>query len=284
MMKLVARPFVPRQPQAPYLWHLIRTNQLFKLKMFLKHGIWLARLDQFKDTLEGTLPLPNLGLLQMLMSPEMANDAVRLYEKDALRGYASCWHASDGDPSEEMWAQKFGNRGKAIAIRTSPALLSTAAKRFLGADGPCYLGEIRYIDHSVDNVPEANTLEVAFVVQDRFEYQNEVRFYLHILSSSAYAVLTTECLGPDLPIVRSAHPNEVLEYESEIIGNVPDELGQDLHDENDGKAIILPIPAGEFIDEILIGPQVSDREVEEVTMLLREAGLGERVRRLRIGA
>jgi hypothetical protein len=78
MMKLVARPFVPRQPQAPYLWHLIRMNQLFKLKMFLQHGIWLARLDQFKDTLEGTLPLPNLGLLQMLMSPEMANDTVRL--------------------------------------------------------------------------------------------------------------------------------------------------------------------------------------------------------------
>jgi hypothetical protein len=57
-----------------------------KLKMLLQPGIWLARLDQFKDALEGTLPLPNLGLLQMLMSPEMADDTVRLYVKDALRG------------------------------------------------------------------------------------------------------------------------------------------------------------------------------------------------------
>jgi hypothetical protein len=104
-----------------------------------------------------------------------------------------------------MWAQKFGNRGKAIALRTSPELLTAAAKRFLGADGPCYLGEIRYVDHSVDDVSEANMLEVAFVVQNRFEYLNEVRFYLHILSSSVYAVLTTEYLGrndgrPDLRI------------------------------------------------------------------------------------
>ena len=152
---------------------------------------------------------------------------------------------------------------------------------FLGAEGPCYLGKIRYINHFVDAVPEANTLEVAFVVQNRWEFQNEVRLYLHILSSSAYAVLTKEYLGPDLPIVRHAHPNEVLEYKSEIVGNVPEELGQNLHDKTDGKAIILPVLAREFIDEILIGFRVSDNEVEELTGLLRDAGLAGRVRRLR---
>ena len=61
MLKLVARPFFPQPPQAPYLWHLIRMNQLFKLRTFLQHGIWLARLDQFRDELEGTLPHQNLG-------------------------------------------------------------------------------------------------------------------------------------------------------------------------------------------------------------------------------
>jgi hypothetical protein len=67
------------------------------------------------------------------------------------------------------------------------------------------------------------------------------------------------------------------------VGNVPEELGQDLHDKNDGKAIILPVLAREFIGDLLIGPRVSDDEVENLTGLLRDAGLAERVRRLKIG-
>jgi hypothetical protein len=278
MFNLVAKPFVPRPPQKPYLWHFLRMNQLFKLKMFLERGIWLARIDQFKDELEGTLPQHNLGLLNKLMSPEMAAETIQLYADDAKRGYASCWHASDGDPNERMWREKFGNRGKAIALRTSPELLRAAIARSLGTDGPCYLNEIRYIDHGVDDIPEAHTREVAYVVQRKFDYQEEVRLYLHIFSNAAYSVLPGQQLSADIPIVRTAKSHEVVRYKWEIVGNIPEQLGAELHDSNDGKAIILPVAAEDFIDEVLVGARVSDSELETLMEMLRGTALFERVR------
>ena len=53
MLNRVSRPFAPRQPDGSHLWHFIRLSQLSKLQTFLKWGIWLARLDQFKDEREG---------------------------------------------------------------------------------------------------------------------------------------------------------------------------------------------------------------------------------------
>jgi hypothetical protein len=251
-----------------------------KLQTFLKWGIWLARLDQFNDELEGTLPKSNLGLLHKLMSPSMTDSTANLYKADALRGYASCWHECDGDPDAEMWKNKFGNGGRAIALRTSPTLLSSATVRFLGSGSPCYLGKIRYIDHDKDAVPETNTIEVAYVVQNRFAYQREVRLYAHTLSASAYSVLMNEWLTPDQAVVRRAKLDEVLEHANEIVGNVPLELGSKLHADHDGKAMILPISPGTYIDEILIGSKVRDEELKELTKQLQEVGLSDRVRRL----
>ncbi|HEX7362275.1 MAG TPA: hypothetical protein VF283_17425 [Bryobacteraceae bacterium] len=280
VIQLAPKPFIPQQPQASHLWHFIRVSQMFKLQTFLEHGIWLARLDQFHDELEGTLPRPNLGLLEKLLPTAMAEYTADLYKKDALRGYASCWHASEGNPSAKMWKEKFGNRGRAMALRTSPNLLASAAARFLGAGGPCYLGQIRYIDHDKDEVPEANTIEVAFVVQNRFAYQQEVRLYVHTLSGSAYRVLTDTLLTPGQAIVRQAKPEEVLEYSNEIIGNIPRELGAKLHADHDGKALILPISAGTYIDEVLVGPNVRDPELQDLNSLLHGTGLADKVRRL----
>lgn len=280
----IGLPFVPKEPETAYLWHFIRMSQLLKLETFVHHGIWLGRLDTFKDVLEGTLPQANLGLLQMMMPPDMADDTARLYEKAALRGYASCWHASDSDPSEEMWATKFGNKGKAIALRTSPDLFRAATERFLGANGPCYIGRIRYIDHAVDSVPEANTNEVAFVVQKQFEFQNEVRLYLHILSPEAYPVLTNAYLGQELPVARRAQPHEVLQYSNELVGNIPTELGNKLPEPCEGKVVILPISVRDYIEEVLVGPKVKDEQMKELMDLLEPAGLGNRVRRLQAKA
>jgi hypothetical protein len=280
VIRLVPKPFIPQQPQAGHLWHFIRISQMFKLQTFLERGIWLARLDQFHDELEGTLPRPNLGLLEKLLPTVMAEYTADLYKKDALRGYASCWHASDGDPSAEMWDNKFGDRGRAIALRTSPNLLASAAARFVGAGGPCYLGQIRYIDHDNDKVPEANTIEVAFVVQDRFAYQQEVRLYVHTLSDSAYRVLTNVFLTPHQAVVRRAKPEEVLEYSNEIVGNIPPELGAKLHADHDGRALILPISASTYIDEVLVGPKIRDRELQDLNSLLHGTGVPNKVRRL----
>ena len=280
MTHLIPKPFSPQQPQGRHLWHFIRVNQLFKLETLLKYGIWLSRLDQFRDEREGTLPRPNLGLLEKLLPPAMAEYAAKLYQKDALRGYASCWSASDGDPSEEMWQNKFGNRGRGIALRTSPNLLASAAARFLGVGGPGYFGQVRYIDHDKDPVPEANTIEVAFVVQERFRYQQEVRLYVHTLSESAYTVLMGEFVARGQSIVRRARPEEVLEYDNELVGNIPPQLGEKLHADRDGKALILPVSAAKYIDEILVGPKVGEQELLDLNNQLKVHGLAEKVRRL----
>ena len=280
MFKLVSERFVPRQPNGSRLWHFVRLSQLSKLQTFLKWGIWLARLDQFKDELEGTLPEANLGLLQKLMPPAMVDATADLYRADALRGYASCWHLCDGDPDADMWRSKFGSSGRAIALRTSPALLSAATARFLGPSGPCYLGQVSYVDHEEDAVPEANTIEVAFVVQNRFAFQREVRLDAHTLSDAAYGVFLNEQLIKDQAVGRLARPDELIEYTNEMVGNIPLELGPKLHGEYDGKALILPIRPETYIDEILIGSKVRDEEVQALTEQLQEAGLADRVRRL----
>jgi hypothetical protein len=278
MFNLVPVPFAPRAPESADLWHFIRCNQLGKLQTFMQHGIWLSRLDQFKDELEGSLPRPNLGLLQKVLPTEMAESTEHSYKMAALRGYASCWHASEGDPSDEMWESKFGNKGRAIALRTSPARLASTVSRFSEGPGPCYLGEIRYIDHRQDQVPEGNTLEVAFVVQDRFAFQREVRLYAHTLSASAIETLLTERIAPNESIARLARPDEILEFGSEIVGNIPPALGLELSARHDGKAMILPIPASDYIDEILVGPKARADDHQKLAQILRGYTLLDRLR------
>lgn len=52
--------FVSSPPTTRYLWQVI---QPYKLETYLEGGLWFSRLDTFKDGKEGTLPLPNIGIL-----------------------------------------------------------------------------------------------------------------------------------------------------------------------------------------------------------------------------
>ncbi len=85
--------FEPIVPSSRYAWHFIRSNMIeHKLPTFLVGGLWLSRLNMFKDPWEGKLPERNLGLLNKLMRSEDAEAVVAEYEKAAATGYASCWH------------------------------------------------------------------------------------------------------------------------------------------------------------------------------------------------
>jgi hypothetical protein len=72
----------------------------------------------------------------------------------------------------------------------------------------------------------------------------------------------------------------VVKYKWELVGNIPEQLGKELHDRNDGKAIILPVAAKDFIDEVLVGTRVNESELGLLMEMLRGTALLDRVRKL----
>ena len=100
------------------------------------------------------------------------------------------------------------------------------------------------------------------------------------MSDSAYKVLTRESLIGDEAVVRKAKPDEILESSNEIVGNIPLAIGAKLHAEHDGKALILPIPAATYIEEVLVGPNTREQDIQDLESWLHGTALAERMRRL----
>jgi len=275
---LVPRAFTPRFPSSKYLWHMFRWNQLGKLRTFIEGGLWMSRLDQFKCALEGTLPDKNLGLLDMLLTPEMAEYTKEQYQLAKMRGYASCWHMSDGEPNEKMWKSKFGNNFKGIALRTTPDALRSQLIRLMRDAGPCYLSEVKYIDHKSALVPEANTLDVAFCVRNEFRYQREARVYIQCYGAPAARVLAAEPSMWGTPLVRRVPPGQSFSKEQELGGFVPAKATPEARKHN-WEAIVPRIKPEELIEEILVGPKVNDEEYAFLMGMLAGSALEGRTRR-----
>jgi hypothetical protein len=256
----------------------MRFNQLHKLKMFLDGGLWFARIDTFRDALEGSLPERNLGLLEKLLPQEWAGSVVEQYRLAALRSYASCWHMSDDTPSAEIWNAKFGDGEKGIAIRTTPAALNRATKNVQGADGPLYFGVVRYIDHKTDEIPEAQSLEAAFVVQDRFAFQREARLLIHAYGRNAAEILLPAKSVWGTPLVKCYTQEERPKRGREFRGFIPEEAGPMLA-ASDEKAIVLPISPVDVIDKVLVGRRMTNARIETVQKCLGEQGLLDRFER-----
>ena len=279
VIKRVGDAFRPVQPRARFLWHLMRWNQLFKLKTFLQGGLWLARLDQFNDPLEATLPDSNLGLLRKLLPPTQLPATLDEYELAAKRGYASCWHMSNLEPSVGMWEGKFGNRGKGIALRTTPERFASTLNHLITPNGPFYLGEVRYIDHQRDQIPEANTIESAFVVQSQFEWQKEARFYVHLYGVNATESLCLERSVWNQPLVREIDSQNSFSRKREFVGHIPKTASGD-SSKNDGLAMAVRYTPSLLIEEILVGPRVSDTEYQNLVEMVNGSSYNGPIRKL----
>lgn len=220
----------------------MRLTELYQLETLVSGGLWFSRIDTFKDDLEGSLPKRNLGLLEKLLPEGQVEQVVREYQSAARRAYANCWTMSDGDPSAEMWDAHFGNRGKSIAVKSTPAALLEAIQPIRGQDGPAYLGQIRYINHEIDQIPEAQTLEAFFVVQEDFRFQNEARLLIYSYGSNAVSKLTATSSIWGTPLVRAVPKEQSETKVTEFVGFIPEtaSAGARLHD---GKAIVLPVEA-----------------------------------------
>jgi len=230
-----------------------------KLRTFLGGGLWLARLDQFGDPLEATLPQQNLGLLYKLPSAQVPA-VQKEYELGVKRAYASCWHMSDNDPSDHAWS--FG----CVALRTTPQKMEAALQVISGPDGPVHFGQIRYVDHWIDQIPEGNVIEAAFVVRLGFLLENEARVLVHAHGTAASDYLYGK-KGPFGDLVRVQAPSASLSGKHEFIGG-----------HANGTAMVLPIAPDQFIEEMVINSSASDQERNEIATEVNAAGFGNRLR------
>lgn len=265
--------FIPEPPTCRYLWHLLRSDDWeFKLKTFLGGGLWLARLDTFEDPLEGTMPDHNLGLMEKLLgSSILAEKVAKECRIAAQNAYASCWHMSDGSPSEYAW-KEFGDEHAGIALKTTRHKLRKQLGKLLGNDGPGYLSEITYIDHTCDVIPEAQTLEACFVVQDNYAAENEARILVSAHGTAAFDRLRLLENMWGTPLV------EELRVDSRMAlkGSIPSQAGK-IHDK-DGQAMVPRISFNKLVDEIVVGYNMDPAEKEKLESMLCAGGFRGKLR------
>lgn len=258
-----SKPYTPTPPAHEHIW---RVMDLTKFETLAKGGLWLARLDQFGTTYEGSLPDQNrLGLLAML-PPDGAAWVEKQYDMNALRSYASCWHMNPADPPDRLW-REFDKAGDGLAVRTTYSCLRAELARTcdLGPPGrgPIHVGGVRYINHAIETIPEWNVLEATFVVRDKWAYQNELRVLIHTHGTAAYDYLYNRS-GPCGPLLKSTVPSSGA---PELIGGVMD-----------GKAIVLGVKPRVLIKEIVPNRSMPTKTLWRLFRMAARYRLAHRVR------
>jgi hypothetical protein len=275
--KLVAQPFEIQNPRMKYLWHLIRWRDMpIKLITFLSGGIWLSRLDQFGDPLEGSMPKRNLGLMEKLLgSRQLAASIEEQYRSASRNAYASCWHMSDGDPSNKMWQKFAGHKG--IAIRTDAATLQEQLGAVVIQKGPGYISEVKYIDHSEDCIPEAQTLAAAFCVQRKYAFQQEARILVNAYGAAAFETLLVMKNAWGERLVQCVRATSESGNNRELRGHIPVSAGPASH-WFDGLALVPEIEPSRLIHEVLVGHRTTAEQRDQLARLLDGGPLSDRIR------
>jgi hypothetical protein len=139
--------------------------------------------------------------------------------------------------------------------------------RLIDGTGPCYIGEVEYINHNTDTVPEGNTIEVAFRVRKEFNFQREARVYVHCYGAPAMQALIPERSMWNTRLVRRVPARQSFSKKRELVGFVPPKASAEARKYN-WKAIVPHVQTEELIEEILIGWRVKRRG----TCILDEVG------------
>jgi hypothetical protein len=261
-IKLKTKQFSIPRPRDKFLWHVFSTKKIFKLDSFLSGELYLARLDTFKDPLEGSLPRRNRSLLDK--APEYAKKyIIDAYAQAVRQSFATCWHRNPNEPSNYMWEQ-FGDRHDGIAIRTDAKQMLSAAVPFLKL-GAAHFGGIKYIDHRRALIRTKNILRAQFVVRLKYKEEKEARLLLHTYGPFGSTLVAYQ--GPRGLLVR-ARRTKTTPPRREFVGGY-----------KRGKAVVVGIEPKAFIKEIVVGKRVVDSIFQTVSQ--RAAALGISCRRVR---
>jgi hypothetical protein len=243
-------------PTSPSLWKLAKADELYKLDTLLEGGLYMARLDQFKDPREGALGRKTKSLLDKTPAYEKRY-IIREYKNARRQSFASCWHGNDTEPSEYVW-NEFGGEHNGFAIRTTPQKLRMAVESVV-ACGAGYIGEITYKNHDKKENNLRNILDAHFIVRDDFKDEEEVRFLIHTFGPHGQLLYAQE--GPK---------GQLLKWR---IRRTTPPIRECLGGYRRGTAILLAVDAKQVIDEIVVGKFAPRSLFEDIERRALNAGI-----------
>jgi hypothetical protein len=174
--------------------------------------------------------------------------------------FVSCWHKSEGDPSDRAW-QVFGNSGNGVALRAAPTSLLSLAERFNVGGFRARFDQVRYLSEG-EPITDA-----AFQVGASHIQEDEMRVALCLMEVADRDTPARKDQIRTIAPARCRNPQAITMFSSMT-------FVEDV--END--AIILPIRPADFIEEIVIGPKVSN---DDKTALLKVLDVSELILKIR---
>jgi hypothetical protein len=112
-----------------------RFMNLFKFESLINtKTLHFARIDQFKDKLEGITPISSIESIKSdsQRTKEENNETLRMYkirmENNRKSSFACCWHIND-TVNYDLWNEYGGGSNQSIAIQTNAAKLDKVLKK-----------------------------------------------------------------------------------------------------------------------------------------------------------
>jgi hypothetical protein len=84
--------------------------------------------------------------------------------------FINCWHFNEHE-SSAMW-KIYSKEDEGIAIQTTFKRLCSSFKEF---DRIIWIGKVKYIDYSKEDIPDTNSLNKFLYKRKSFEYESEIR-------------------------------------------------------------------------------------------------------------
>lgn len=152
------------------LWRYMTLTKF--LLMLESESLYLARLANFDDPFEGTLPKTHPDSLNELQEKyNMKDEPVKAldHHMKIVRDYAyiNCWHINEYE-SAAMW-HIYSKTNESIAIQTD------FNKMVEEVGGQAQMSAIGYIDYEEDYMPTGNMLYPCIFKRNSFSYEKEFR-------------------------------------------------------------------------------------------------------------
>lgn len=158
-------------PDNAVLWRYMDFTKFVSL--LDKSALFFVRADRLRDPFEGTITDVNVihrtAFYETLPKESLRRE--RLNVEELIRQFAliSCWHEGSYE-SAAMWSL-YSREKDGIAINTN---FDSFKQSFIG-NTDVYVGRVRYIDYSLDHIPEGNIFNPFLHKRHSFAHEREVR-------------------------------------------------------------------------------------------------------------
>jgi hypothetical protein len=223
------------------LWRYLPIGRF--LWMIQQRSVYFARLAEFGDPFEASLPAP----LRERLSRTPANFVDRLYQLYANRSVILCWHENEYE-SEAMWSRYVpGDEG--IALSTNVGRIKAAIR---GGPSNLVIARVRYIDHDIEDVedgPEFVPEAPLFCKRRSYDFEREVRFAI----LPAFAVSELASPLASTPEVSRQQKSGIVEFQVKKDWNPDFALTVPHLSETGG--FTIPIDLATLIDRLVVSPR-----------------------------